>query len=341
MSDAKIKFDADTSAAEAKLRKLNATAAEPGRTWQQKVEQSLKGISGKAEGGMALGSFNALAKGFGWVGVAAIAAGAAYQAFTAASDRAVEAAKQQVEWQNKVTNALRDAGRARSSIEAAGAGQLPSLRRSLAMGADRGDIQFWNNSGISHNQSIEVAGILANAKNARLATSITKRLINAGADPVKAAGEGSLATSGDIGPTMRAWLRASGMDITPGNLGIAKRALAYGDKQPLLGAAIISKQNQVSMASLDSLTNGKALRAVTEQVNETLNPEATAIAKMLQSAYETQRALQAAAEAESGIVAGMKEFGRLFGGAGSARNAMVEHARGVNSAEFNLPTRKD
>lgn len=339
MSDVKIRFDADTSAAETKLKRLGNASGEVSRTWQQKAEMSIKGLMGKTEGGVGLGGFKAIAGGFGAITLAAIGAGAAYQMFTAASDRAVDAAKTQVEWQQRVTAAIRESSKARSDVDASGAGQIKSLRKSLSMGATVEEIQYWSNSGVDEGSAIEVAGILAASKRKLIAISATQKLIGAGVDPIKAAQESSKTRSGSDREMRNAFLSANGMELTANNIGVASRALSGPSVLPF-GAAIVNQQNRVPLAGLEALGNGKALRAVSEQANNTLNPEAAAMAKMLSEAGNVQQSLQAAADAQGTMMTYIKTFGELFGFAGSARNQLVRHATKVNQLNVPVSTRE-
>jgi hypothetical protein len=327
MSDVRINLDANIAPAEAKVRRLDQALANTAGNWQKRVEFSMKALSGNTEGGIGVGTFKALAGGLGMVAVAAIAAGSAYRGMTSASDRAVENAKTEVEWQTKVAQALRKSSEARDATAAGGVSQLTDIRKALGRGVSMSTIKDTAGQGVPWEEAVKGEAALARSTAPDFFRKIAMRMFRTGeigfGDASKAVSEsGNIKTTDDIARTI---LKATGQEITPRSMGMMLDQLKRTDEwnggnikldrfRPIVNAG-----NRVPGAQADDLVSGRSADAINKQADNTLDPFSKAMSDMAIEAAATQKALDAGAKAQGNLVALLKTALMAVGGEGSER----------------------
>lgn len=324
MSDVTISIDANTAAAEAKARRLKDALDGTGRSWAKAASESLSRVGGEAGGGLGR-MLGGVAGGFSLIAAAAAAAGIGLNAYLAASARAVENAREQVSWQQRLADAMKRAGDAQAGVEAGGLSQARLTRRLLARGGTEGGVQRLERMGFERGDALDAAGTLRLGDQATGAERWAALLAKTGemslAEAAKAVG-GHRGRMTDQAAA-RMLVSARGQQLTPAALNAAQADLG---RVSLDGLDPISQAVQAGNAVADrqgaALMSGDAAQAVRDQARRTLDPRSEALSTLREEVAKTEQQLRAAANAQGKIAAALATLGRVMGGEGSALEAL-------------------
>ncbi len=286
-----------------------------------------------AEGGEKFGKLSGAMMG---VGVAVLAVSAAYNVFAASSDRAVGNAKEQVEWQGRLREEIERTKKANDQLYAGSVSQAPDVRKLLGRGGSLDQVEKIKLQGIEHSDALKgEADLLMVAEKRR--ENIRKSAL-----AVARLGEGGYSEMvkklnvlpGQMTPERALVIQRGTM---PGNtLAAARASLSRLDNvdQPGLRNIDTAMTNAgvVPGIAAGSLVSGQAQNAIGRQnqdiVNQADDPRGFALNKVREQAEKTAVSLRAAADAQSSLVAFIRDSASLVGmSQGSERAALNNFQR--------------
>lgn len=319
MSDVTISIDANTSGAEAKARRLKDALDGTGRSWAQAASQTFSRVGGEAGGGLGR-LLGGVAGGFSLVGAAAAVAGVGLNAFLGLSDRAVANAQEQVTWQQRLAESIKQTNSARRDLAAGGLSQVAGMRRLLARGGTEEGVKRLEQAGFTREDAVQAAGTLRLGKQATNAEGWAAFLARTGEISLADAAKKIAAVRGPLDSMVvgKFLVEARGERLTPDALQEA-RADLYRDRRgidPMSAAVRVS--NRVPDFQAAALMSYDTANAVNEQASSTLQSPQERAARVAQEEFDKMvQNLTAAAKNQWKIAAAWKEAGRLVGGEGS------------------------
>lgn len=277
--------------------------------------KAASGVMAAFGGGMAMGV----------TGAALAAAGMALGGVESWDERRVELARARVEHNHRRAEMTEKADEARRTLAAGGMTFAGSLRRMLSRGGSMSGLRDLANNGIEMNDAIAGESELADvSQGARAKVSQQARRLAATGEISYADAVRRMAKFGGGDVSLeRELLAIRGQSQSPENMASASRALRWGGGSEARGLDVAQgSSSQIGLAQADDLLSGKTTEALRQQASETLDPLAHALHQYAAQQERAAELLQAAAEAQSGLVAFMKDIGSLVGGEGSARSKL-------------------
>lgn len=319
MSDVTISIDANTSGAEAKAKRLKDALDGTGKSWAQSASQTLSRVGGDAGGGLGR-LLGGVAGGFSMVAAAAAVAGLGINAYLGFSARAVDAAREQVTWQQRLADAIKQSGQARQDLAAGGASQVAGMRRLLARGGTESAVKRLEQEGFAREDAVQAAGTLRlddwTSASERSAIALARTGEMSLAEAAK-----RIAAFGNRTPTQeqvaRQLVDARGEKLTPSTLQAAMLDLSRGGNGNDTMSDAVRASNRVLDVQAADLMSGATAQAINERADYTLDPRARALEKVREEAAKTEESLRAAANAQGKIAAALATLGQLVGGDGS------------------------
>lgn len=331
MSDVTISIDANTSGAEAKAKRLKDALDGTGKSWAQSASQTLSRVGGDAGGGLGR-LLGGVAGGFSLVAAAAAVAGLGINAYLGFSARAVDAAREQVTWQQRLADAIKQSGQARQDLAAGGASQVTGLRRLLARGGTEAGVRRLQQEGFERSDAVQAAGTLRSGDQATGAERWAATLARTGEMSLAEAAKriASLGRRVNRDQVGRQLVEARGEKLTPATLQAALADLdRTGTGTDTLSDAVRAS-NRVPDVQAADLLSGATAQAINDRASETLDPRGKALDQVRAEAAKTEQALRAAAAAQGRIAAALATLGQLTGGEGSELDKLARFQR--NSA---------
>jgi hypothetical protein len=307
MSDTTISFGADTTQAEGKLKRLKRQAQDTGKAFGAAQAGAIAGRMGGVGGGMASRFI-----GGGAIGAGVAGAGLALNAFLAADERRVMAARAREENRMRIDTARGEGVKGRQSLNAGALSSQQVVSRLVTRGT----------AGMEY-QPDELA------KRRGISAFVAADALLTGQDTGVSADQIAwlMATGEFSSTTEAAEAIQSGGGVT-GALAM-KRNISSADADRQLDATMSFAGSAIGKArSADSaifnqqfgaLTTGATAEAVTAQTNATLNPEQTSLAAAREEIDRNVTVLLAAAQAQGKLAAALQTVGEAIGmGNGSA-----------------------
>lgn len=337
-NDAVFNFDI-VDKASAKLMRIKQTADKTQVSVRQAADRTSAGLGGslpqlfKMGGGLQEGGiFGRLAEkgaGLGRVFASAgaaggifagvvLAAGVGLNAYAAASERAVENTKAQVEWQQKLTAALEDAKKARAGVAAGGVGQAGGIRQLLALGGGIGQVKSTAASGVEYSDAMagEIALMKMDPRQREWIRRAGIMMARTGASSYEKSVGALSKTKGSL---EKAMLAEMGLRPTAANRAMVSSML---ENTSVLGKnqagilnidAAVSRGGLVAGAQATDLLGGKTASAIQQQNRATLDPLSVAMEELEKSTENVYQQMVAASKAQYGFMRLVKEMGYMIG----------------------------
>lgn len=319
MSDVTISFGAEDRISPV-LRQQTREASKLSRTLKEAGQAASK--AGGPLGGLAARVLGGAGGPFAAVAVSAAAASLAIQAMNAASERAVNLAKDTVTWQQRVAKTIDDATKARAGVAAGGLSQAQDTRLLLSRGGSIDQARANVDQGIELSDSLkgEAAIALQSEDRQESIRKMAKTLARTGetsfTDAVKRFATRPSLNAIDM---RRELLDIRGQLPTEQNLDGAWSTLAQqrgffdaDGKISNVNKAITAGQ-QVGLAQSSDLTSGRTASVIQKQARDTLDPVAKAFDDLRAEVDNATEVLQAAADAQKVMSRSLAEAGRRIG----------------------------
>jgi hypothetical protein len=327
MVDAVFNFDVNDKGTP-KIRRIKQEADKAANSVGN-IQQVMKLGGGLAEGGIfgrlaekggGIGRiFASAGAGMGMLAGAALVAGVGLNAMAAASERAVSSAKEQVTWQQRLTSALEDAGKARAGVAAGGVGQAASMRQLIALGGGIGQVRKTAGQGVDYNDAMagEIAMMKMDPRQREwmrhAALMMSQTGVSGFSDSVKALGQ----TKGNLEAAM---LNQLGLRPTAANRAMVKgmidrtQLFRGGNQAAMLNITnAVAQSGMVAAAQGNDLLSGATTKGIAQQNRAALDPQSIAIEGMAKEAENVGAQLDAAAKAQWRLMAMVKDLCMALG----------------------------
>lgn len=337
MNDVNFTFGMTDQGAKSTISGIKQEAGGLQRTLKE-IGQSI-GKAGGVFGGLAGRALGGAGGPFAPLAIAAVAATFAINAMNAASDRAVKIAQDEVQWHQKVAQAIDTGNRARRATAAGGLSQANDTRKLLLRGGSIDIARGLKNDGIELGDAIKGEADLALENDPD-----KRRRIRSGARELAQTGEISYADAvknlskqpGQF-DLRRILTRIRGLMPTDDNLLNAGTTLSrvegFGQDddsgmRDQVKQAIVNGQT-VGVAQSEDLTSGRTANAIRDQAAEILDPVAKAMSDLQQQVDNTAAVMKAGADAQFKLSRMLAEAGRALGmSGGSGYQELNDYTRG-------------
>jgi hypothetical protein len=288
--------------------------------------------------GERLRKFSELSGGFMALGGAAVVAGLGINAMMIASDNAVESARTQVQWQQRLRNEIKSTADFARQFKAGGIGQASHLGKLIGSGGDLAQVKKNVGLGIEHTDSVKGESALA-----LIGDYYRRNEIRRAAQDVARLHETSFTDAVNQikdmrGPisSQRALINVRGQRSNANTIAMARDSLGKlsiytGDKRleninKAIANGSVQKQDQA-----EYLMSGETGRAIDDMNGEARDkyrePSQAAMKNVIESAEEVREGLLKAVNAQWRLAKFFKDMTYYFGSGGSELTKLRNHSR--------------
>jgi hypothetical protein len=281
--------------------------------------------------------FSQLSGVFGALGIAAIGAGIAFTAMTNANNRAIESAKTQVEWQQRLRDEIKATGDAALQFKAGGVNQADALGQLIGRGGNPAMVANAVSQGIDQTDATKGESALLLIRNAKQREAVRRAALDVARLHESSYSEAVDKISQLRGPisSERGLLAVTGQRTNAETMTFAKNRLGLlNDPSGQIAQvnAAVSANGQPRMDQAGYLLSGETAAAITQTNQEnrakTTDPRGEAVKKIREAADKLQESLQATQKAQSTYFASFQDgLEAIYLGAGSESTKLANHRR--------------